>query len=76
MPASSEARLKPLKNEASRTFKLCLEKEQGGLKQGLELARGLGKPLDGVLDEVDINQSTGELIKGKRFTGNLRPSQC
>jgi hypothetical protein len=55
MPTSSEARLKPLKIETPRIFRICLEKEQGGLKQGLELARGLGKPLDGVLDEVDIN---------------------
>ncbi|MBU3580468.1 hypothetical protein ICN19_00390 [Polynucleobacter sp. AP-Capit-er-40B-B4] len=70
MPTSSEVRLKPLKPEASRIFKLCLEKELGGLKQGLELAKALGKPLDGVLDEIGINQSTGELIKGKRFTGN------
>ena len=39
MPKTNEARLKPLKLEASRIFKLCLEKDQGGLIQGLELAK-------------------------------------
>jgi len=72
VPTSIEVRLKPLKPEASRIFKLCLEKDLGGLKQGLELAKALGKPLEGVLDEIGINQSTGELIKGKRFTGNAK----
>jgi Leucine-rich repeat (LRR) protein len=60
-------RLKPLRGEASRIFKLCLEKDpQTGL-QGLELAAALGAPLEGVLAEVSVDDQ-GRLVRGKRFT--------
>ena len=55
--------------EAPRIYKLCLEKDGKGLLQGLGLAAALGKPLEGLLDEVSVDPSSGELIEGKRFTG-------
>jgi len=69
MPPATVSRLKPLKQEASRIYKLCLEKDGKGLLQGLGLAAALGKPLEGLLDEVSVDPSSGELIRGKRFTG-------
>lgn len=63
------ARLKPLKGEASRIFKLCLEKDPKTALQGLELAAALGAPLEGILAEVSVNEG-GQLVRGKRFTGN------
>ena len=39
------ARLKPLKGEASRIFKLCLEKDPKTALQGLELAAALDQQL-------------------------------
>lgn len=62
-----KTRLKPLKGEASRIFKLCLEKDTQTALQGLELAAALGAPLEGVLDEVSVNNE-GRLVRGKRFT--------
>jgi len=70
MPTAKTTRLKPLNSEASRIFKLCLDKERNTALQGLELAAALGNPLEGILDEVSINPETGELERGKRFTGN------
>ena len=61
------ARLKPLKGEASRIFKLCLEKNIQTALQGLELAAALGAPLEGVLAEVSVD-AEGKLVRGKRFT--------
>ena len=61
------ARLKPLKGEASRIFKLCLEKDLYTALQGLELAAALGEPLEGVLAEVSVDDE-GKLVRGKRFT--------
>ncbi len=61
------ARLKPLKGEASRIFKLCLEKDPKTALQGLELAAALGAPLEGVLAEVSVDDE-GQLVRGKRFT--------
>lgn len=61
------ARLKPLKGEASRIFKLCLEKDLHTALQGLELAAALGEPLEGVLAEVSVDDE-GKLVRGKRFT--------
>ena len=61
------ARLKPLKGEASRIFKLCLEKDPKTALQGLELAAALGAPLEGVLTEVSVDEE-GKLVRGKRFT--------
>lgn len=60
-------RLKPLKGEASRIFKLCLGKETQTALQGLELAAALGAPLEGVLAEVSVDEE-GQLVRGKRFT--------
>ena len=60
-------RLKPLKGEASRIFKLCLEKDALTALQGLELAAALGAPLEGVLNEVSVDEE-GKLVRGKRFT--------
>lgn len=60
-------RLKPLKGEASRIFKLCLEKDLQTALQGLELAAALGAPLEGVLAEVSVDDE-GKLVRGKRFT--------
>ena len=48
-------RLKPLKGEASRIFKLCLEKDTKTALQGLALAQALGAPLEGVLTEVSVD---------------------
>jgi len=69
MPSDTPSRLKPLKPETSQILKLCLEKDSKGLMQGLGLAAALGKPLEGLLDEVSIDLASGELIRGKRFTG-------
>lgn len=63
----AKTRLKPLKGEASRIFKLCLEKDTQTALQGLELAAALGAPLEGVLDEVSVD-GDGKLVRGKRFT--------
>lgn len=63
----AKSRLKPLKGEASRIFKLCLEKDTQTALQGLELAAALGAPLEGVLDEVSVDDE-GRLVRGKRFT--------
>lgn len=63
----AKSRLKPLKGEASRIFKLCLEKDTQTALQGLELAAALGAPLEGVLDEVSVDDE-GKLVRGKRFT--------
>jgi len=60
-------RLKPLKGEASRILKLCLEKDVNTALQGLELAAALDMPLEGLLDEVMVDKE-GKLIRGKRFT--------
>ena len=70
MSAIQPARLKALKPEASRIFKLCLDKDKHTALQGLELASALGQPLEGVLDEVSLDPGTNELVRGKRFTGN------
>lgn len=66
---AASARLKPLKGEAARIFKLCLEKDPKTALQGLELAAALGSPLEGMLTEVSVNEG-GEIVRGKRFTGN------
>lgn len=63
----TNTRLKPLKGEASRIFKLCLEKDTQTALQGLELAAALGAPLEGVLTEVSVDDE-GKLVRGKRFT--------
>ena len=60
-------RLKPLKGEASRIFKLCLEKDTKTALQGLALAQALGAPLEGVLTDVSVD-AEGKLVRGKRFT--------
>ncbi len=60
-------RLKPLKGEASRIFKLCLEKDTNTALQGLALAQALGAPLEGLLTEVSVD-AEGKLVRGKRFT--------
>ncbi len=60
-------RLKPLKGDASRIFKLCLEKDTQTALQGLELAAALGAPLEGILAEVSVDDQ-GKLLRGKRFT--------
>lgn len=60
-------RLKPLRGEASRIFKLCLEKDPQTALQGLELAAALGEPLEGVLAEVSVDDQ-GQLVRSKRFT--------
>lgn len=62
-------RLKPLKGEASRIYKLCLEKDRKTALQGLELAAAMGEPLEGLLTEVSVD-AEGQLVRGKRFTGN------
>lgn len=69
MDTKSE-RLKPLKTPGSRIFKLCLTPDRLVALQGLELAASLELPLEGVLDEVSVDPTTGELLRGKRFTGN------
>ncbi len=75
MATAKTTRLKPLNAEASRIFKLCQDKEKNTALQGLELAAALGKPLDGILDEVSINPQTGDLEKGKRFSGNEKTQE-
>ena len=60
-------RLKPLKGDASRIFKLCLEKDPKTALQGLALAAALGAPMEGVLAEVKVG-ADGNLERGKRFT--------
>ena len=60
-------RLKPLKGDASKIFKLCLEKDINTALQGLALAAALGAPLEGVLAEVSVD-ADGKLERGKRFT--------
>lgn len=67
--AEPATRLKPLKGEASRIFKLCLDKDRKTALQGLELAAALGMPMEGVLDDVTVDAS-GKIVRGKRFTGN------
>ncbi len=62
-------RLKPLKGEAPRIYKLCLEKDRKTALQGLELAAAMGEPLEGLLTEVSVD-AEGQLVRGKRFTGN------
>lgn len=63
----ANTRLKPLKGETSRIFKLCLEKDIQTALQGLELAAALGAPLEGLLAEVTVD-ADGKLLRGKRFT--------
>jgi len=63
----ANTRLKPLKGEVSRIFKLCLEKDVQTALQGLELAAALGAPLEGLLAEVSVD-ADGKLVRGKRFT--------
>lgn len=63
------ARLKPLKGEASRIFKLCQDKDRKTALQGLELAAALGAPMDGVLEGVTVD-AAGKVVRSKRFTGN------
>lgn len=63
------SRLKPLKGEASRIFKLCLEKDRKTALQGLELAAALGAPLEGALEGVSVD-AEGKLVRSKRFIGN------
>lgn len=60
-------RLKPLKGDASRIFKLCLEKDPKTALQGLALAAALGAPMEGVLADVKVG-ADGNLERGKRFT--------
>ena len=47
-------RLKRLRGDASRIFKLCLNKDRETALQGLALAAALGEPLEGVLAEVGV----------------------
>jgi Leucine-rich repeat (LRR) protein len=63
------ARLKPLKGEASRIFKLCQEKDRKTALQGLELAAALGATMEGVLEGVTVD-AEGQVVRSKRFTGN------
>jgi Leucine-rich repeat (LRR) protein len=63
----ANTRLKPLRGETSRIFKLCLEKDIQTALQGLELAAALGSPLEGLLAEVAVD-ADGKLVRGKRFT--------
>jgi hypothetical protein len=63
----TNTRLKPLKGETSRIFKLCLEKDIQTALQGLELAAALGAPLEGLMTEVSVDVD-GKLVRGKRFT--------
>jgi Leucine-rich repeat (LRR) protein len=63
------SRPKPLKGEASRIFKLCLEKDRKIALQGLELAAALGAPLEGALEGVSVD-AEGKLVRSKRFIGN------
>ncbi len=62
-------RLKPLKGEASRIFKLCQEKDRQTALQGLELAAALGATMEGVLEGVTVD-AEGQVVRSKRFTGN------
>lgn len=69
MTESSSVRLKPLKGEASRILKLCLEKDRKTALQGLELAAAIGAPLEGLLEGVSID-ADGKIVRSKRFNGN------
>lgn len=62
-------RLKPLKGEASRIFKLCLEKDRKTALQGLELSAAMGATLSGMLEGVSVD-AQGKLVRSKRFIGN------
>lgn len=63
------SRLKPLKGEASRIFKLCLEMDRKTAIQGLELSAAMGAPLSGMLEGVSVD-AQGKLVRSKRFIGN------
>jgi hypothetical protein len=67
--STTPTRLKPLKGEAARIYKLCQEKDLSTGLQGLALAAALGKPLEGLLVEVTVD-GEGQLMRGKRFTGH------
>ena len=61
-------RLKPLRGEAARVFKLCLDKDRQVALQGLELAASLGPgSIPGILQGVSVN-ADGHLVRGARFT--------
>jgi hypothetical protein len=61
-------RLKPLKQDAARLWKMITTNDREALRHGLAIAEGLGCPLDGVLDAVEVD-GTGELIRSSRFSG-------
>ena len=68
--ATTTARLKPLSHEAAKIFKLCISADRSTFLQGLELASAFDTPIVGLLDEVSVDPASGELLRGKRFTGS------
>lgn len=61
-------RLKPLQPDAARLWKMITTNDRDALRHGLAIAEGLGCPLNGVLDGVEVN-GLGELVRSSRFSG-------
>ena len=62
-------RTKTLDTEAAALWKLLSSRELATIEQGLSLATALETTTDELLEGVSVDASTGELLRGKRFSG-------
>ena len=68
MAIAKQATVKLNKDEAS-LWKLLSSREIGSIQQGIDIACSLGDEMSGVLAGVEVRASTGELLRGSRFSG-------
>ena len=61
------------KDEAS-LWKLLSSRDVSSIQQGIDIASSLGDEVSGILADVKVRTSSGEILRGARFTG-VGPSQ-
>ena len=66
VPAS---KIKSVKGDASRLWKLLSARDLSSIKQGLALAKAVPEEIDNLIEGCNVAKS-GELIKSTRFTGS------
>jgi len=68
MAIAKQTTVKLNKDEA-RLLKLLSAREIGSIQQGIDIACALGDEISGILAGVEVRASTGELLRGSRFSG-------
>jgi hypothetical protein len=68
MAIAKQTNVKLNKDEAS-LWKLLSAREIGSIQQGVDIACSLGDEISGILAGVEVRASTGELLRGSRFSG-------